>query len=54
MMFPLMKGGGELDLDADTPEAFLYAREGVHPYAMTNPIYVDTDGDGRWRGPMVD
>ena len=23
----------------------------IHPYALTNPIWVDADGDGEWQAP---
>ena len=25
----------------------------VFPYALTNPIYVDADGDGEWTAPGI-
>jgi len=58
-------GGGvrlELDLpvavDADawlalevTGQGSLWPIDGDAPYALTNPIYVDADGDGQWTPP---
>jgi hypothetical protein len=23
----------------------------IHPYAITNPIFIDADGDGKWTPP---
>ena len=41
-------GGGIVNLAAATPEAFLANRSGVRPFAMSNPIFIDGDGDGVW------
>ncbi|MBI5510483.1 MAG: CehA/McbA family metallohydrolase [Deltaproteobacteria bacterium] len=49
-VWPVMAGGGgTVDLAATTPEAFVQDRYGARPFAMTNAIYIDTDGDGAWR-----
>lgn len=49
-LFPwLIDGGGTLDTSATTPEEFLSDRHGPLPFAFTNPIFVDMDGDGAWR-----
>jgi hypothetical protein len=49
VLFPVVQGGGgTLDLDAETPETFLTSRHGARPYACTNPIFIDADGDGAW------
>lgn len=50
-LFPVMvNGGGTLDVTATTPETFLSNRRGLHAYAITNPIFIDVDGDGVWFG----
>jgi hypothetical protein len=35
------------------PATPVYAKllPGLEPIALTNPIYVDADGDGRWQPP---
>jgi hypothetical protein len=49
-LYPVMhRGGGTLNLEATSPEAFLSERSGIKPFAMTNAIYVDTDGDDSWK-----
>ncbi len=48
-MFPYTPGGGTLDTSATTAAAFLSGRHGQLPYAVTNPIFIDGDGDGDWR-----
>ena len=54
LVFGAMQCGGNVDVEALTPEAFLSERYGVMPFAMTNPIFVDSDNDGVWRGPIAD
>ena len=50
-MFPaLAPGGGTADTSAVDAGGFLRGRWGPYPFAMSNPIFVDMDGDGRWRG----
>ena len=49
-LYPVLpKGGGTLDTSADTPEEFLSDTFGEHPYALTNPIFLDGNGDGTWQ-----
>ncbi len=49
-LYPLMfSGGGTVNTEGDSPETFFTGRWGRHPFAMTNPIFVDLDGDGKWR-----
>ena len=52
-LFPVMPtGGGTLDTSAETPETFFTDRHGIHAYVLTNPIYIDVDGDGLWVGSV--
>lgn len=53
-LFPVVtSGGGTLNLEATTPETFLTGRHGTHPHALTNPIFIDMDGDGLWNGQEI-
>ncbi len=47
-LFPVLRGDGELDVAAKTPEDFLSARTSGYPYAATNPVFLDVDHDGSW------
>ena len=50
LLYPLMfGGGGQIDATATTAADFFTNRSGPRPYAMTNPIFVDRDGDGSYR-----
>ena len=52
-LFPLMPASIEIDLAAETPERFITATEGRPPFAVANPLFVDTNGDGAWVAPLL-
>jgi len=47
-LFPAMSGSGSVNLTAENAAEFLSERSGILPFAMTNAIYLDRDGDGEW------
>ena len=48
-LFPVIRGGGgTLNTAATSPEDFLSQRTGKHPFAFTNPIFLDLNEDGLW------
>ncbi|MBI5498425.1 MAG: hypothetical protein HY904_25715 [Deltaproteobacteria bacterium] len=52
VLWPVLLDGLRVAVDesATTPQTFLTVTGGVPPYAVTNPVFVDVDGDGRFRG----
>ena len=42
-----------VEVGGPTEEVYARIAPGFAPFAFTNPIYVDADGDGRWRPPLV-
>ncbi len=53
VVFPVMQGGGgTVNLAGATPDEFLTNRSGVRPFAISNPIFIDGDDDGRWAPPL--
>lgn len=41
-----------VDENAATVEDFVTVLDGISAYAVTNPVYLDVDGDGRFRGAL--
>lgn len=54
VLWPVLLDGISLTVDenAATAEDFLTVANGNTPYAVTNPIYVDVNADGRFTGPF--
>ncbi len=40
-----------VEIEGDADERFTLLTDGSRPFAFTNPIFVDADGDGRWTAP---
>ena len=47
-LFPVVGGHGLLQPSGTTPETFWADRVSGHPWVVTNPIFIDADGDGQW------
>jgi len=52
VMWPVVMDGLVISVDenATTAEDFVTVQDGVGPYAVANPIYLDLNGDGRFKG----
>jgi len=52
-LWPIVATNADVTLDeaASTPETFATVANGVAGFAVANPIFVDVDGDGVFRGP---
>jgi len=53
-LFPLLASEVTFDAAADAPEAYATATDGPPPFALSNPIYVDGDGDGAYRAVFAE
>ena len=51
--FPLLSAAVTLDPAAESPDAFAVPTGGPPPFAVSNPIYVDGDGDGAYRAAFA-
>ncbi|MBI3180062.1 MAG: hypothetical protein HYZ27_10400 [Deltaproteobacteria bacterium] len=44
-------GGASFDVNATTPESFVTFQGGMEPYAFSNPVFIDRNGNGHYDPP---
>ncbi len=54
-LFPVLPAGLTLDGAGETPAAFVREIvDGVPPFAVSNPVFIDGDADGVWTAPFAE